>query len=363
MAMIRPCRRAARLVLVLLLLILLVVEVHGGGERGKKKKMKWQTETARKKPGGQRAALEQWASSLVEEKDYNVTQWRLNFRSRSPQDYFDQYVRQLSNLFESYGANVNFAMIGACDGTADLTIKWRFLPSDHWRAVFVEPMNMNVRDLRKFLDDNEVSNRSLVIQAAATSQCESPTIQVERPLYEEKSIETNKTTPHWLRRQIGSILPKGRAHARAEWTLEEVRCITATEILSEWALLGSTGDIIDKAAAVEKGDASSSSSGSSGSSGGKRKRRPHVLKIDVEGHDYDVLMGFVQESTPISELPLLIEFEAKSIGKKFPAAKEAMEKVGYVVSNFAADGFALLRGDRMLAQRGGGRKAAAAASA
>lgn len=42
---------------------------------------------------------------------------------------------------------------------------------------------------------------------------------------------------------------------------------------------------------------------------GKKRRRPHVLKIDVEGHDYLVLMGFLLDATPVTELPLLIEFE------------------------------------------------------
>ena len=43
----------------------------------------------------------------------------------------------------------------------------------------------------------------------------------------------------------------------------------------------------------------------------RRKRRPHILKIDVEGHDYEVLMSFVLDSTPVSDLPLLIEFEVR----------------------------------------------------
>jgi hypothetical protein len=58
-----------------------------------------------------------------------------------------------------------------------------------------------------------------------------------------------------------------------------------------------------------------------------RIRRPHILKIDVEGHDYDVLMGFLRSTTPASELPLIIDFEAKSIAKKYPAAKARMEEL------------------------------------
>lgn len=58
-----------------------------------------------------------------------------------------------------------------------------------------------------------------------------------------------------------------------------------------------------------------------------RKRRPHILKIDVEGHDYDVLMNFLTLQTPAHELPLLVDFEAKSIAKMFPAAKERLEQL------------------------------------
>jgi FkbM family methyltransferase len=40
-----------------------------------------------------------------------------------------------------------------------------------------------------------------------------------------------------------------------------------------------------------------------------KKRRPHILKIDVEGFDYEVIKGFMRNSTLISELPLMIQFE------------------------------------------------------
>ncbi|RYY81128.1 hypothetical protein EON63_16130 [archaeon] len=82
----------------------------------------------------------------------------------------------------------------------------------------------------------------------------------------------------------------------------------------------------------------------------KKTRRPHILKIDVEGHDYEVhthahipphahnqpihiqiyiqvLMGFMTEDAPIASLPLIVAFEAKSIAKKFPKVKERMEKL------------------------------------
>lgn len=224
--------------------------------RNKKKKRQNKQKLGTKVVNPQRAALEAWAASLNPELDYNSTQWRYMFRSRSASDYFDQYVKKLSKLFMNHNAIVNFAMVGACDGKTDPTIKYRFLTNDHWRGVFVEPMEMNVRDLSSFLEEKGGINRSYILKAAATDVCESPTITVERPLYEEKAALENKTVPHWLRRQIGSILPKHRDLARPDWTLEHVPCLTASKILSEWAKATSQtseGKII--------------------------KRRPHVLKV------------------------------------------------------------------------------------
>ena len=143
-------------------------------------------------------------------KDYNYSEWRVTFHSKSTVDFFNGYAKKLSDLFKEQNAKVNFAMIGkfhlmlnfnkvsltlkhyydlvgACDGTSDNTIKNLYLKNDHWRGVFVEPLTMNVRDLIKFMAKHEAQSRSLIIHAAATSECERPTIVMERPLYEEKN--------------------------------------------------------------------------------------------------------------------------------------------------------------------------------
>lgn len=80
----------------------------------------------------------------------------------------------------------------------------------------------------------------------------------------------------------------------------------------------------------------------------RRIRRPHILKIDVEGHDFQVLMSFFRWDTPVSQLPLLVEFEAKSIAKNFPKAKERLESLGYIVSPYGQDGFAILPRQKIL---------------
>lgn len=56
-------------------------------------------------------ALEAWAHSLTD-KDYNYTEWRVMFHSRSTVDFFNGYARKLSKLFQEHEAKVNFAMIG-----------------------------------------------------------------------------------------------------------------------------------------------------------------------------------------------------------------------------------------------------------
>ena len=36
-------------------------------------------------------------------------------------------------------------------------------------------------------------------------------------------------------------MPANRDHARKEWTLEEVRCVTAQDILTDWSLSTAAG--------------------------------------------------------------------------------------------------------------------------
>tara|TARA_B110000090_G_C13217050_1_gene383262 strand:+ start:169 stop:645 length:477 start_codon:yes stop_codon:yes gene_type:complete len=112
----------------------------------------------KKRSGSGKEALRAWAHSLTE-SDYNATNWRYKFRSKTPQVYFDQYLIDFSRKFAISGGNVNFVMVGACDGLADPTIRTRFLPNKHWRAVFVEPMTPNIRDLTSYLDKNGVLDR------------------------------------------------------------------------------------------------------------------------------------------------------------------------------------------------------------
>lgn len=182
----------------------------------------------------QKEAIKKWGLTHNPATDYNATHWYLTMR-KQPQNFFDYYVSNLSKLFLKEGANVNFVMVGACDGTNDNTIRDRFLPNDHWKAVFVEPMDVNYKDLKNFLVNHNVTKRSYTIQAAVTNKCDKPTVTIKFPRYEENGVKI-KPENHWLRRQIGGIVTSAdKSLDDKDWKISEVRCITGPEIIMEWS--------------------------------------------------------------------------------------------------------------------------------
>lgn len=294
------------------------------------------------KAAASKAAIEAWINGLIPERDYNATKWKLSHNG-SPSKFFAHYNDRLSKIFKNNGAVVNFVLVGACDGTHDKTIADRFLKNSHWEGVFVEPVSLNFKDLTNYLTEKNVLNRSHLIKAAGTDVCMQPMTKIKFPIYETRS----PNAPHWLRREIGAVLTPdemaGKKKLPQNWNAEDVRCMTAADILDDWTNA-------TKVAIAQGGQKRGGKRRKKENEGGHR-RRPHVLKIDAEGHDYQVLMGFVKESVPVHELPLLISFEAKSIRLHFNATVAFLQSRGYVVSDRADDGqitndgFAILKGD------------------
>lgn len=202
--------------------------------------------------------------------DYNATEWIKRFNAQ-PQNFFEHYIRVLSSIFLDNGAIVNFALVGACDGTNDRTIRESYVPNEHWHGVFVEPFTINFNDLSSFMEKAGVIKRTHLIHAAATSKCNSTTIKMKRPNYEEM----DPTKPHWMRRQIGAVVPGDKLDRpmTGGWVAEYVRCVTGDDILRDWAA-----------------EVNRKSKGSRKATGARpiTKMRPHILKVDVEGHDFDV---------------------------------------------------------------------------
>ena len=91
------------------LIILVVIAIclcgYSFAERDGKEKKK------RIRSNPQKIALEKWALSLTP-KDYNYSEWRIMYHSRSTVDFFNGYAKKLSILFKENNAKVNFAMIG-----------------------------------------------------------------------------------------------------------------------------------------------------------------------------------------------------------------------------------------------------------
>lgn len=86
----------------LVLSVLLLALICNGQREGGKKKVR---------TNPQKIALEKWAKGLTH-KDYNYSEWRVTFHSKSTVDFFNGYAKKLSNVFKENNAKVNFAMIG-----------------------------------------------------------------------------------------------------------------------------------------------------------------------------------------------------------------------------------------------------------
>jgi len=290
----------------------------------------------------QKRAIMAWAASLTS-NDEDPAWWAKNVNSNPPQQ-FDHYIVRLSKVFALHSARVNFVSIGACDGTNDHTITQRYFKNPHWDGLFVEPMSINYRDLVDVLKENDVFSRSFALRAAATSKCENPTLTVTRPLYEDKG---NHKAAHWLRRQIGSIKKAG-ATTLKDWGDEEVLCVTGPDAISHWvkASKGTPDSNMQTGFVAKKSklpmDLKSLTP----------RRRPHILKVDVEGHDKEVIFSFL-ENSKAEELPLLVMFEAKSLGDDYDATVALMSARGYVVSEKKSDGFALLRAEKVMKNKAG----------
>jgi hypothetical protein len=181
-------------------------------------------------------------------------------------------------------------------------------------------MSVNIRDLKQLLQNHSISDRSYVIQAAVTDVCAAPTIAVKFPNYEETKGDK---VPHWLRRQIGGIVaPTDRVRDPA-WKVEQVKCMTGVDVVDEWTK------------ATRPGNANNN--------GKMSRKRVHVLKIDAEGFDYQVLASFLPADIKRVELPVMINFEAKSMKENYIKARELLLSNGYAVSLYGTDGFAMLK--------------------
>ena len=293
----------------------------------------------------QRVFVEKWITWLKNQEDMKQNKFQKEIgREWTGDDYFNAYNRRMSLFAEAAHTNLFFMSIGACDGTEDPTINL-FVKNPHWEGLFVEPMDLNVRDLRVMLQSRTVLNRSIIVQAAATAVCRKPTLTFSRPLFEQ----INKSNEHWLRRQIGGVIEKGSRADWPDWKDETVKCTTGPRLISEWS---------DRFyyKSIAKHQKQTDHYRTSSLSRLKRRIRPHVLRVDVEGHDFEVVKGFLIDNMRMADLPLTILFEAKVVGvwhnttTTFNDLRVLLQRAGYVVTDEHHDTFAVLRPEMITVQ-------------
>merc|ERR1711871_1558037 len=173
--------------------------------------------------------------------------------------FFDFYLEKIDNVFAKFKVPLNFVSVGTCDGKAEDNSIATFLVKP-WNGLFVEPMSLNYKDFYEFLRIKNATNRATMVHAALNETCTNKTVLFSRPNAEETGGEKH---PHWLRRQIGHIISRGD-EINADWTTEEVRCMTFGAVLKEWS-----------SATNEKNP--------------RRPHqilRPHALRVDTEGNDH-----------------------------------------------------------------------------
>lgn len=175
-----------------------------------------------------RKPMAKYLTDVLKDQDFLPSHW-----PRVPEQAFEHYSHVLSEVFAKQLTRVNFVLVGACDGTFDSTVDY-YLKHGNWRGVFVEPMAYNIADMRSRFEKFAVTNRSTILHAAASSVCSKDTIQVTRPLYEEKTDRPKTESNHWLRRQIGGVPPDGETAPKNEWIYEDVKCVTGAHIMFYW---------------------------------------------------------------------------------------------------------------------------------
>ena len=177
----------------------------------------------------QESVLEIWRSILPSLGIFP----RLQTKKTQPHLTFFGLVEALQTIFVDDNEPLNVLVIGACDGTEDPFLERFYRPNRVWNGLFVEPIGFNFHDLGISLNESIEEGRTHLLRGAVLEECSQPTVTMRRPIFEE----TNRSEPHWKRRQIAQVLDVGNGTTRPMsrfWTTERVRCLTSSELLFHW---------------------------------------------------------------------------------------------------------------------------------
>lgn len=158
---------------------------------------------------------------------------RLETKKTNPQNSFFELIEALQTIFTDDQEPLNVLLIGASDGTHDEFMQKFYMEFPLWNGLFIEPISYNFNDLETLLSKSIQQGRTQVLRGAVYSECHQPTIIMKTPIFEE----TNKSEPHWKRRQIAQVIDTGNgttAPVSKFWKLEQVRCLTLSQLLFHW---------------------------------------------------------------------------------------------------------------------------------
>lgn len=215
--------------------------------------------------------------------------------------YFERKVHDLSRLFKQFEVPLNFIFIGACDGTHDKTLE-DFVRNGHWRGILVEPVSFNFMDLKKFIHHNNLDHRAVAVRAAVTGKCpESKKVNLTLSDWYLR----DPSQEHWVTRQTATlserVIEGMKEDIRKRRTFfkflhEEVMCLEGDQVVNEWKNFIDANTTMPNNTNIDP-----------------HPFRPHILKVDAEGHDYEILYSFFHRalSDPSVSLPLILQFESK----------------------------------------------------
>lgn len=217
-----------------------------------------------------------------------------------------------------YVSDPVFIKVGANDGVTGDPCSDILLAEGCWRGVLVEPVPYCYERLRANFSD---STRYSIERVAIGKQCDRATFYY----VDEKAKEVITDLPRWFD-QLGSF---NRRHIveHLDGTLEPFIMEKTVEVCPLWAVM--------KRNEIEE---------------------VHLLHIDTEGHDLEVLKTVDFESAP----PVAIFVEHKHLSEEAnKGMRELFDRYGYTVRDCGSDYFAVNRmGVKRLKRRARGGGAA-----
>lgn len=218
-----------------------------------------------------------------------------------PVKLFQTHLKTIAEVFNRNSVSLNYIEIGACDGENDFNLDF-YMQDSNINGLFIEPMEANVKDFQAKINQRpKTASRTIMIQAAVNETCPNTFLEFERPGV------IDGAAPHWKRREIGKIKTSSN---RPDISLntELVRCMTFNDVIIDW----------QQQSRLRGMDHLS--------------RRPHIVKIDTEGNDHNIIKSILL--SPSNMRPLIIFYRVTFYKHaEIEVVNNMLERAGYSTNN------------------------------